>query len=150
MIKSIPMYGLLYFLLGCDGVVLVWVLAPKRTVRPVGGGGRLYLSGDVWGVLEVIQFPQHLCREFPTMTNVFRQTCTSSVVGFLVFVHCCLVADLPLLGTSTLTRPCNFGRRDPCRLATCFVCLLVQRRPRPARRKTLVSRILAFLVSRVA
>ena len=32
MIQSIPMYGLLYFLFGCDGVVLVWILAPKRTV----------------------------------------------------------------------------------------------------------------------
>ena len=92
MIKSIPMYGLLYFLLGCDGVVLVWILAPKRTVRPVDGGGRLYLSGDVWGVLEVIQFPQHLCREFPTMTNVFRHD--------LHLLSCRLLGVRPLLSGS--------------------------------------------------
>ena len=92
MIQSTPMYGLLYFLLGCDGVVLVWILAPKRTVRPVDGGGRLYLSGDVWGVLEVIQLPQHLCREFPTMTNVFWHD--------LHFLKCRLFDVRPLLSGS--------------------------------------------------
>ena len=45
---------------------------PEKDSWPVGGGVRLYLSGDVWGVFEVIHFPQHICREFPTMTNVFR------------------------------------------------------------------------------
>ena len=27
--------------------------------QPVDGGGCFYLSGDVWGVFEVTQFPQH-------------------------------------------------------------------------------------------
>ena len=61
-------------------------------IRPVGGGGRLYLSGDVWGVFEVIQFPQHFCREFPGMTNVFRHD--------LHLLSCRLFGVRPLLSGS--------------------------------------------------
>ena len=61
-------------------------------IRPVDGGGRLYLSGDVWGVLEVIQFPQHFCREFPIMTNVFRHD--------LHLLSCRLLGVRPLLSGS--------------------------------------------------
>ena len=86
------MYELLCFLLGYDGVVSVWILASKRMIRPVDGGGLLYLSGDVWGVLEVIQFPQHFCREFPIMTNVFWHD--------LHLLSCRLLGVRPLLSGS--------------------------------------------------
>ena len=73
MIQSIPMYGLLHFLFDCDGVI-VWYgfWSRKKTVGRSAVVFAVYLSGDVWGVFEVIHFPQHICREFPTMTNVFR------------------------------------------------------------------------------
>ena len=68
---------------------------------------------------------------------------TSLVVGFLVFVRCCLVANLPLSGTSTSIHPCTIGRHDPCHLAACLARLLVRRKPRLSRCRTLVSQVLA-------
>ena len=50
-----------------------------------------YLSGDVWGVPE-IHLPQHFCREFPTMTNVFWHD--------LHLLNCRLLGVRPLLSGS--------------------------------------------------
>ena len=67
----------------------------ERVTQSVDGGGCLYLSGDVWGVPEGIQFPQHFWREFPMMTNVFRHD--------LHLLSCRLLGVRPLLsGSSSL------------------------------------------------
>ena len=51
------MCGLLCLLLGYDEVVFGMGPGLEGKTQPVDGGGCLYLSGDIWGVFGVTQFP---------------------------------------------------------------------------------------------
>ena len=131
------------FLLGYDGVVSVWVLISK---------GRFDWSVAADASISLVMFGEFSrLSNFRSISDVyFRERrivsdtiYTSLVVGFLVFVRCCLVANLPLSGTSTSIHPCTIGRPDPCHLAVCLARLLVRRKPRLSRCRTLVSQVLA-------